>query len=277
MKFKKWKQSLTTEYKFLKALQEVCKQLKRIANSAGSDVDKYQQYIKSFQNSNAYKDYIRLAVTNMITGVANQNYKTWRQASQKAMKGQLLYKGLLQEMEKGLGKTINDMIEDNARLISTLPTDVADKVAKNIAALSYKGLRSSEIAKIIRQETDKHSRASAKLIARTEVSKATTALTQARSQEIGVNWYCWRTALDGPRVRKSHRNMEDVFVNWSDPPSPEALVGEKSVGYYHAGNIWNCRCYPEPIMELDDYTWPHKIYYQGKIQKMTKNKFKELL
>lgn len=277
MKFKKWKQSLTTEYKLLKALQEVCKQLKRIANSAGPDVDKYQQYIKSFQNSNAYKNYIRLAVTNMITGVANQNYKTWRQASQKAMKGQLLYKGLLQEMERGLGKTINDMIEDNARLISTLPTDVADKVVKNITALSYKGLRSSEIAKIIRQETDKHSRASAKLIARTEVSKATTALTQARSQEIGINWYCWRTALDGPRVRKSHRNMEGVFVNWSDPPSPEALVGEKSVGYYHAGNIWNCRCYPEPIIELDDYTWPHKVYYQGRVQKMTKNKFKELL
>mgnify|MGYP004542965365 CR=1 FL=1 len=277
MKFKKWKQSLTNEYKFLKALQEVCKQLKRIANSAGSDLDKYQQYIKSFQNSNAYKDYIRLAVTNMITGVANQNYKTWRQASQKAMKGQLLYKGLLQEMEKGLGKTINYMIEDNARLISTLPTDVSNKVVKNITALSYKGLRASEIAKIIEQETNKHSRASAKLIARTEVSKATTALTQARSQELGINWYCWRTALDGPRVRKAHRNMEDVFVNWSEPPSPENLVGEKSVGFYHAGNIWNCRCYPEPIIELDDYTWPHKVYYQGRIQKMTKNKFKELL
>lgn len=277
MKYSRWKQSKTTEYRFLKSLRVVCKQLHKIARSAGSDVVLYQQLIEEFEESPAYRDYIRSSVTNMINGITGQNWKTWRQASQKAMKGSLLYKGLMEEMEQGRAKVIQQMIEDNARLIVTLPSDTADKVVKKITENAYKGLRSSEIAKIIEDDTYKHSRASAKMIARTEVSKATTALTRARAEELDINWYCWRTALDGDRVRKSHREMEGVLVKWTEPPSPEELVGEKNVGHYHAGNIYNCRCYPEPVIELDDYKWPHKVYHNGVIQKMTKNQFKELL
>lgn len=62
--------------------------------------------------------------------------------------------------------------------------------------------------------------------------------------------------MDGLRVRKSHRIMEGVLVNWNMPPSPERLAGEKDVGNYHAGNIWNCRCYPEPLISVDDIRWP---------------------
>jgi hypothetical protein len=70
--------------------------------------------------------------------------------------------------------------------------------------------------------------------------------------------------------------MEGVIVFWREPPSPELLVDEKSVGYYHAGEVFNCRCYPEVLISLNDVQWPHKVYSSGRIQTMTKNQFTTL-
>jgi hypothetical protein len=70
--------------------------------------------------------------------------------------------------------------------------------------------------------------------------------------------------------------MEGVLVCWNNPPSPEMLIGEKNVGYYHAGNIYNCRCYPEVVIKLDFISWPHKVYYNGTIQTMTRKQFETI-
>ena len=116
----------------------------------------------------------------------------------------------------------------------------------------------------------------ARLIARTETSKATTALTQARAEELDLQWYLWRTSED-QRVRVSHRRMNNVIFNWKSPPAPEKLVGEKSTaGRYHAGNIWNCRCYPEPLLRFDQVPWPHKVFVGGAIRPMTLVAFRNL-
>lgn len=248
----------------------------RIAKSVEGDVARYNQLMAEFQDSQEYSDFVMSTVERMVTGLNTGNYTTWRKAAREATKGNILYRALLEEMQTGIGSSIKNQIMENANLIRTLPTDTAQKVVQNITEEAYKGKRASEIARIIQEETSKHSRASAKLIARTEVSKATTALTKARSEDLGLKWYIWRTALDGDRVRKSHRNMEGVLVAWSNPPAPEELVGEKSAGHYHAGNIYNCRCYPEPLISVDDVTWPHKVYYQGTIRKMGKREFEQL-
>lgn len=276
MKFSIWRRNRRVETQFLKSLLTICSMFDRIAKSVHGDVARYNQLMAEFQDSQEYSDFVMSTVERMVTGLNTGNYSTWRKAAREATKGNLLYRALLEEMQTGISSSIKNQIMENANLIRTLPTDTAQKVVQNITEEAYKGKRASEIARIIQEETSKHSRASAKLIARTEVSKATTALTKARSEDLGLKWYAWRTALDGDRVRKSHRNMEGVLVAWSNPPSPEALVGEPSVGNYHAGNIWNCRCYPEPLISVDDVTWPHKVYYQGTIRKMGKREFEQL-
>lgn len=276
MKFSIWRRNRRVESQFLKSLLTICSMFDKIAKSVKGDVARYNQFMSEFQDSQEYSDFVMSIVERMVTGLNTGNYTTWRKAAKEATKGNMLYRALLEEMQTGIGSAINIQIMENANLIRTLPTDTAQKVVQNITEEAYKGKRASEIAKIIQSETSKHSRASSKLIARTEVSKATTALTKARSEDLGLKWYVWRTALDGDRVRKSHRNMEDVLVSWDNPPSPEALVGEPSVGNYHAGNIWNCRCYPEPLISVDDVTWPHKVYYQGTIRKMGKMEFEQL-
>lgn len=277
MKKDDWKTTRLLQDSFLDTLSKLTDLFHYIAFSAGDDKEKYINDMRNFQNSEPFNSFVYSAVRRMVTPIAVQNMRTWRMAAKKATKNPSLYRMLMSEINQGLKSDIEMQIEENASLIKTLPTDVAKKVTKDISDMALKGMRASEIAKVIREQTDKHSRASAKLIARTEVSKTTTALTKARCDNLDLHWYVWRTMEDGDRVRKSHRIMEGVLVNWNEPPSPEALAGEKSVGNYHAGNIWNCRCYPEPLIEIDDISWPHKVYTNGKIQIMGKMQFKQMM
>ena len=277
MKKDDWKTTRLLQDSFLDTLSKLTDLFHYIAFSAGDDKEKYINDMRNFQNSEPFNSFVYSAVRRMVTPIAVQNMRTWRMAAKKATKNPSLYRMLMSEINQGLKSDIEMQIEENANLIKTLPTDVAKKVAKDISDMALKGMRASEIAKVIREQTDKYSRASAKLIARTEVSKTTTALTKARCDNLDLHWYVWRTMEDGDRVRKSHRIMEGVLVNWNEPPSPEALAGEKSVGNYHAGNIWNCRCYPEPLIEIDDISWPHKVYTNGKIQTMGKMQFEQMM
>lgn len=277
MKKDDWKTTRLLQDSFLDTLSKLTDLFHYIAFSTGDDKEKYINDMRNFQNSEPFNSFVYSAVRRMVTPIAVQNMRTWRMAAKKATKNPSLYRMLMSEINQGLKSDIEIQIEENASLIKTLPTDVAKKVTKDISDMALKGMRASEIAKVIREQTDKHSRASAKLIARTEVSKTTTALTKARCDNLDLHWYVWRTMEDGDRVRKSHRIMEGVLVNWNEPPSPEALAGEKSVGNYHAGNIWNCRCYPEPLIEIDDISWPHKVYTNGKIQTMGKMQFKQMM
>ena len=277
MKKDDWKTTRLLQDSFLDTLSKLTDLFHYIAFSAGDDKEKYINDMRNFQNSEPFNSFVYSAVRRMVTPIAVQNMRTWRMAARKATKNPSLYRMLMSEINQGLKSDIEIQIEENANLIKTLPTDVAKKVTKDISDMALKGMRASEIAKVIREQTDKHSRASAKLIARTEVSKTTTALTKARCDNLDLHWYVWRTMEDGDRVRKSHRIMEGVLVNWNEPPSPEALAGEKSVGNYHAGNIWNCRCYPEPLIEIEDISWPHKVYTNGKIQTMGKMQFEQMM
>ena len=277
MKKDDWKTTRLLQDSFFDTRSKLTDLFHYIAFSAGDDKEKYINDMRNFQNSEPFNSFVYSAVRRMVTPIAVQNMRTWRMAAKKATRNPSLYRMLMREINQGLKSDIEMQIEENAGLIKTLPTDVAKKVTNDISDMALKGMRASEIAKVIREQTDKHSRASAKLIARTEVSKTTTALTKARCDNLDLHWYVWRTMEDGDRVRKSHRIMEGVLVNWNEPPSPEALAGEKSVGNYHAGNIWNCRCYPEPLIEIDDISWPHKVYTNGKIQTMGKMQFEQMM
>lgn len=276
MKYNIWKTARNVQNEFQKSLDYLVGLMNKIAHNAKGDTSKYVSDMENFQNSEAYERYLISIVKRMVTPIARSNFNTWRKAASKATKSKEIYNALINELQTGIGADVQTQIMENATLIRTLPLDTAQKVVEEVKVKTFEGLRASEIAKLISVKTNQHAGASARLIARTEVSKTTTALTKARSENLGLNWYVWRTSLDGDRVRKSHRVMEGVLVNWNDPPSPEELAGEKSVGKYHAGNIWNCRCYPEPLLEPEDVKWPHKVYYQGKIQTMAKQRFLEI-
>ena len=163
--------------------------------------------------------------------------------------------------------------EPSGSPLSSLPKTIAATMAEHIASQAREGKRATASIPALAMHV---ARSRARLIARTETSKATTALTRARAEELDLQWYLWRTSED-QRVRLAHRRMSNVIFNWESPPAPEKLVGEKSTaGHYHAGNIWNCRCYPEPLLRFDQTSWPHKVYINGAIRMMTLAVFRNL-
>lgn len=217
--------------------------------------------------------YAEQAAYRMIVGRLNSSRLTWRAAARENMRGALVYRALEQELEGPVGARVRELIAENAKLIRTLPKTVAAHVAEELADRATKGERATaDLPALIGHVA----RWRARLIARTETSKASTALTQARAENLGLEWYLWRTSVD-KRVRQSHRRMTEVLVSWNDAPSPEELIGEKStLGHYHAGNAPNCRCYPEPLLRLDQVRWPHKVYTGGAVRWLTLAQFRYL-
>jgi len=241
-----------------------------------TDPFKIDRYIKDAVNSKEFKLYARKAAMKMVTGLFADNGRTWREASRANMQGKMIYEMLNKNLSGRTGVILQQQIERNARLISTLPLDVSKHVTNHIKERSLAGKRASTIAEEIQLMFPGSSKARAALIARTEVSKTSTALTRARSEDIGIKWYVWRTSNDA-RVRSSHNVMSHVLVPWSSPPSPERLDNLRSVGHYHAGEIWNCRCYAEPLIEVEYLSWPHKVYYGGEIVVMNRKQFEKVM
>ena len=224
------------------------------------------------QIKNFIQGFASKLASNMVTMVANGNSRSWREAATKASKGNLIYSMLKNEMRGSLGVRLHSLIQENAQYISTLPQDVAERTTLYIQREQMKGRRSEDIVKDVRPYMQHLKNYQIQRIARTEVAKADTAITRVRAESIGLNWYEWSTSEDA-RVRPSHKIMDHVLINWSDAPSPEALAHEQSVGHYNAGNIYNCRCVALPILSLKSLQWPHKVYTQGSIRRLTRNQF----
>lgn len=222
-----------------------------------------------------FQQYAEATATKMVTHLFTDSGRTWRQAAKVNSKGALIYQALVEEMSGPLGAAMSVQIQRNAQFIQSVPADVARQMTKHIMSQSMAGVRYSDIAKDLHGMFLHMTDVKANLIARTETAKTATALTQSRSEMLGVQWYRWRTSEDA-RVRDSHKIMDKVLVPWNDAPSPEKLDKEKDVGRYHAGCIWNCRCYAEPLIDLDFIEWPAKVYYGGSIIPMSRKWFERL-
>lgn len=215
--------------------------------------------------------YARQAALRMVTGVYFQGARTWREAARESGRTAQLYAALQKEMSGPVGARVRELVRRNAELISTFPSIVARRaVASGAAAQALAGGRAEEF----RGWLTGVARSRAQLIARTEVGKASAALTQARAEELDLPWYVWRTSQD-ERVRASHRKMDGVLFRYDDPPAPEALAGIKSnLGHYHAGEAPNCRCYAEPVVRFERLSWPRRCYINKRIQSLTLAQFK---
>lgn len=224
------------------------------------------------QARNFIQGFAHRLATNMVTMVAQGNSRSWRAAATKASKGRLIYSMLRAELKGPLGLSLRSLIQENTQYISTLPESIASRSVHYIQREQMKGRRAEDIVKDIRPYMQHLKEYQIQRIARTEVAKADTAITRVRAESIGLNWYEWATSQDA-RVRDSHRLMNGVLINFSDPPSPEQLAKEHNVGHYNAGNIYNCRCVALPVLSLNLLQWPHKVYTQGRITLMSRKQF----
>ncbi|VVD29169.1 phage head morphogenesis protein [Paraburkholderia dioscoreae] len=172
--------------------------------------------------------------SNMLMDVALRDEQTW------AVLAKDMGRALREEIRYApTGQVMRALLAEQVGLIQSIPREAARRVHR----LTLEGIQNSTRASSIAEEiiaSGDVAKSRALLIARTEVTRTATTLTQARATHIGSDGYIWRTAGDGD-VRPSHREMNGKFVKWSEPPTLDKLTG-------HAGCTPNCRCYAEPVI-----------------------------
>ncbi len=272
MNKEKFKPRRVVEKRYQAAIKGIVRRMRRKLETASTPTQAITM-LREMARSPTMDAAARMAAMAMATQVMQNGYRTWREAAAAGSKGTEIYYALTKELNKS--NAFREIIDRNAELIKSVPADATQALSRAMAEGYEAGVRPEDLKADIMNRFSDLTEAKARLIARTETSKAATALTRVRAQRIGAEWYVWRTSEDA-RVRSSHAHMDGVLVNWSDPPSPEKLIGMKDYGSYHAGEFPNCRCYAEPLLDYDDVKWPHKVYRGGRITSMTLAGFKKI-
>jgi len=242
---------------------------------AGSDLEAIFAFLNNGGGERVMQASDRLA-RGMVTATAVQNAVSWRDAARKSMQGARIYDLLKREMAGPFGAQMRELVSRHASLIRTIPQSVAQDIASQIATRQMRGERAETIAKDIRRRIPEITKSRVAMLARTEVSSTATSISEARARNLSLPAYEWLSSEDR-RVRPSHRIMDHVIVFWSDPPAPEALDGINSrLGHYHAGKAPNCRCDANVIVDLNQITFPAKVYHDGRIERMGRARFLKL-
>lgn len=174
----------------------------------------------------------------ITTEVAQRDLAQWNTAAR------AIGSGLRKQIEQApIGGAIRASMAEQARLIKSLPLEAAERVHKLALEGIVNGTRAGEIAKEI-MRAGEVSESRANTIARTEVSRLSTELVKARAQYVGSTHFRWRTVGDSD-VRPDHKKLNNEVFRWDDPPVADERTGAKAL----PGAIYNCRCWPEPILD----------------------------
>jgi len=219
--------------------REYYRQLRKVARHVGQLTEMYQDGATlrpGYQRAIvAYAEQLgpwaEAVAAFMLGNVSRTNANAWREAS-KEIGRQLRAAPQL--------PTALALQAEQVSLITSLPIDAAARAQKLAMEAATGGKRADEVAREIGR-TGEVTDSRAMLIARTEVARSNALINQARSESVGSTHYIWRTAEDSD-VRSSHAQMEGVVVAWAEPPTLDDGTTT------HAGQIYNCRCFAEPII-----------------------------
>lgn len=142
-----------------------------------------------------------------------------------------------------VGAMMCTLLARQVKLIKSIPIEAGQRVHKLTQLGLVDSRRASEIAREI-ERSEEVTASRATLIARTEVSRTASMLMRTRALDAGLTHYIWKTANDST-VRPGHRAMQGRVIDWNKEP---AVKEDNGIMHFHAGCVWNCRCWPEPII-----------------------------
>ncbi|MFP0547900.1 phage minor head protein [Acinetobacter baumannii] len=224
-------------------------QLRKIASYIdtlvkGFDVNDPRSYPLITASLNEYANTLHHWAQNtagrIMMDVALRDEKTW------LIYAKDLSRGIRDEIRgTDIGAIYQQLLNEQVNLIKSLPLGAAQRVQDLATRSVIEGMRASEIAGLI-LATGEVTKSRANTIARTEISRAQTTFTQARAKNLKSEGYIWRTSEDAD-VRHDHQELNGKFIPWDEPPIADKRTGARA----HAGCIYNCRCYPEPVIPED--------------------------
>jgi SPP1 gp7 family putative phage head morphogenesis protein len=134
---------------------------------------------------------------------------------------------------------------ENVRLIGSVLDDQISEVSEIVRDAVRTGRRVEDLAEDIEARFGV-SESRARLIARDQVLKANSDMTQTRMTAAGITRYRWSTSRD-ERVRPMHRELEGQIFSWSDPPITNPK-GDRN----HPGRDYQCRCVQVPVLDFEE-------------------------
>lgn len=226
------------EAEYMKALRMLSKQVDSIVREmAGGEFESDSLALQAtlMSYSKAIEPWAVAVAARMMKRISNIDDRRWFEMSKQ------MGQAMQQEMQQApTGKWLKKYLDENVALITSLPIDAARRVHKLTVQGLSTGRRAEDIRKDILQ-TGAVTLSRAQLIARTEVARTASGLVQSRSLHVGLTHYIWRTSEDAT-VRESHRHMNGKVIAWAEMPT----LDDGTV--CHAGQIYNCRCFPEPVL-----------------------------
>lgn len=227
----------TSERTYLRTLMKVCSAIEKFIDGfeqPQAPDDELPDFTAMIQALLGYADILkpwaRAQAARMLDDVVTRDLYVWRAQSE------TIARGLRRELASSEWSDLyKERLEQNARLITSLPREAAERVQAiaqeaRIAGWSRR-YAAEEVAKVAPM-----TQARARVIARTEVSRIGTEITRARAVSIGSTHFRWRSVKD-VRVRPSHAVLDGKVFPWDQPPLTDAPD-------IHAlpGCVFNCRC-----------------------------------
>lgn len=239
-----------------KAERDFYRALKRVAESSGHIIDQYTRGAEIvngralqetlIQYSKTIEPWAYRQAALLVQQVSKNNIKDIRSHSKKLAK--LLRSEVLEGSE---GQIAMALINEQVGLIKSIPIEAglrAQKIAAESFIAGNRAIPDPETIKYLQKEMQMSTEVAinrAKLIARTEAARANAAIMQSRAEDLGAEGYIWRATMDGA-TRDSHKAMNGKFVKYDSPPT----LSDGTVT--HAGMIYNCRCWQDPVLpDLD--------------------------
>lgn len=222
------------EGEYGRRLRSLAAQVGEVVRAMASDPSACAAALRRY--SEAIRPWARAVASRMLQDVAQRDAAAWRKHA-KLMGAELRREVLTAPT----GLVMGPLLEAQVGLITSLPIEAARRVQELSVGTLYSGARASTVEEEILKTGDV-TRSRATEIARTEVGRAASSLTEARARHAGSTHYVWRTAHDRD-VRPLHKRLEGTVHSWDEPPI-SGSQGERS----HPGCIYRCRCYPEPIL-----------------------------
>jgi SPP1 gp7 family putative phage head morphogenesis protein len=181
----------------------------------------------------------------MLLEVNQRNLTAWRKhaaAMSVALRAELA--------SAPIGEALERLLALQVGLITSLPTDAAERVQEASTAALLSSARYAErtpeveaaLERAHPNATEAWLRNRATLIARTETARSASVLVQARAEHIGADEYEWLTSGDW-KVRPSHKRLNHSRQRWDAPP-----LSDPPDYHSHPGQIFNCRCVALPVL-----------------------------
>lgn len=236
----RWRQVRQAETYFTRQLRKVAEQVGHLVDGLAPDgrvVDEAALQTALRAYSVALVPWANVVAARMHADVMLRDEQAWLHSAH------TLGLELRRELTSApTGTLVKQYLGEQVGLITSLPLDAAKRVHDLTLEGIINATRAKEISEMI-MASGHVTKSRANLIARTEVARTASLVTQSRAEHVGSVGYIWRSVGDSD-VRPIHQKLNGTFHRWTEPP----VSGERGERA-HAGQIYNCRCYPEPVLD----------------------------